>query len=167
MKPKNPNPFYMVYQSFWTELRLKGAVKEVFAVIYGRCAYSGNMAEISITTIATLTGLSRQTIIAAIDALIKDGLIEKAPPKSARKTGCFRVIGIEMDPKDRPVRKSDPSKGLTGQIPDKVRSKNLTGGGQKIRPQENIVDRYIKTYRYGNSSIDLEAPDSFEGRNTL
>lgn len=49
MKPKNPNPFYMVYQSFWTELRLKGAVKEVFAVIYGRCAYSGNAAEIQIT----------------------------------------------------------------------------------------------------------------------
>ena len=55
MKTKNPNPFYMVYQSFWTELRLKGAVKEVFAVIYGRCAYSGNAAEISINAIATLT----------------------------------------------------------------------------------------------------------------
>ena len=39
MKPKNPNPFYMVYQSFWTELRLKGAVKDVFAVIYGRCEF--------------------------------------------------------------------------------------------------------------------------------
>lgn len=69
MKPKNPNPFYMVYQSFWTELRLKGAVKEVFAVIYGRCAYSGNAAEIYINAIATLTGLSRQTIISSIDVI--------------------------------------------------------------------------------------------------
>lgn len=107
MKPKNPNPFYMVYQSFWTELRLKGAVKEVFAVIYGRCAYSGNAAEISINAIAALTGLSRQTIISSIDALVKAGLLEPLPAKSPRKTGHFRVIGVEMDSKGRPVRKSD------------------------------------------------------------
>ena len=39
MKQKNPNPFYMVYLSFWTELRLKGAVREVFAVIYGSVSF--------------------------------------------------------------------------------------------------------------------------------
>ena len=91
MKTNNPNPFYMVYQSFWSELRLKGAVKEVFAVIYGRCAYSGNAAEVSIKTISGLTGLSRQTIISAIDSLVKAGLIERLPAKSSRKTGYFRV----------------------------------------------------------------------------
>ena len=86
MKPNNPNPFYMVYQSFWSELRLKGAVKEVFAVIYGRCAYSGNATEISIKTISGLTGLSRQTIISAIDSLVKAGLIERLPAKSSSPT---------------------------------------------------------------------------------
>ena len=167
MKPNNPNPFYMVYQSFWTELRLKGAVKEVFAVIYGRCAYSGNAAEISISAIATLTGLSRQTIISSIDALVKAGLLERLPAKSSRKTGHFRVIGVEMDSKGRPVRKSDPSEIPTGQIPVNDRSSNPTGTGQENRPRIDIVDRYIKIHRYGNSSIDLEAPDTFKGRNTL
>lgn len=167
MKQKNPNPFYMVYQSFWTELRLKGAVKEVFAVIYGRCAYSGNAAEISIKTIATLTGLSRQTIISSIDTLVKAGLLERLPSKSSRKTGHFRVIGVEMDSKGRPVRKSDLSNNTTGQVLVKDRSNNRTGSSQEIRPRINIVDRYIKSYRNGNSSIDLEAPDTFEGRNTL
>lgn len=167
MKPKNPNPFYIVYQSFWTELRLKGAVKEVFAVIYGRCAYSGNAAEISINAIATLTGLSRQTIISSIDALVKTGLLERLPAKSSRKTGHFRVIGVEIDSKGRPVRKSDLSNNTTGQVLVKDRSNNRTGSSQEIRPRINIVDRYIKSYRNGNSSIDLEAPDTFEGRNTL
>ena len=58
-------------------------------------------------------------------------------------------------------------KNTTGQIPDKNRSKNLTVYGQEIRPRINIEDRDIKVYRNGNSSIDLEAPDTFEGRNTL
>lgn len=167
MKTNKPNPFYMVYQSFWSELRLKGAVKEVFAVIYGRCAYSGNATEISIKTISGLTGLSRQTIISAIDSLVKAGLIERLPAKSSRKTGHFRVIGVDMDSKGRPVRKSDPSEIHTGQVSVKDRSRNQTITGQEKRPRIDIVDRYIKIHKYGNSSIDLEAPDTFKGRNTL
>lgn len=167
MKTKNTNPFYMVYQSFWSELSLKGAVKEVFAVIYGRCAYSGNDTEVSIKTISGLTGLSRQTIISSIDTLVKSGLIERLPAKSSRNTGHFRVIGVNMDSKGRPVRKSDPSEIPTGQVSVKDKSSNQTGTGQENRPRIDIVDRYIKIHRYGNSSIDLEAPDTFKGRNTL
>ena len=102
--------------------------------------------------IATLTGLSRQTIISSINALVKTGLLERLPAKSSRKTGHFRVIGVEMDSKGRPVRKSDLSNNTTGQVLVKDRSNNRTGSRQEIRPQINIVDETFDFITFSNRS---------------
>ena len=74
MKSKNGRPFFMVYQFFAQELWLRGAAKEVYAIIYGRYVPFDGVAKVSMREMMRLTGLTKQSIINALKALQEAGL---------------------------------------------------------------------------------------------
>lgn len=65
MKSKSGRPFFMVYQFFAQELGLRGAAKEVYAIIYGRYVSFDGVAKVSLREMMRLTGLTKQSIINA------------------------------------------------------------------------------------------------------
>ena len=65
MSPQKGCRFYMVYQFFWEELGLRGANKEVYAVIFGMCSSFQGVAKVSIGDICALTGLSKLSVMKA------------------------------------------------------------------------------------------------------
>ena len=81
MSPQKGCRFYMVYQFFWEELGLRGANKEVYAVIFGLCSSFQGVAKVSIGDICALTGLSKLSVMKAQEYLISRGLIERLPKK--------------------------------------------------------------------------------------
>ena len=67
--------YTILYPFFWRELNLKGAVKEVFAVIYGFWAVKRGPCRISNSTIHAITGLSRASIAKAKSLLVEHCLL--------------------------------------------------------------------------------------------
>ena len=63
MSPQKGCRFYMVYQFFWEELGLRGANKEVYAVIFGLSSSFQGVAKVSIGDICALTGLSKLSVM--------------------------------------------------------------------------------------------------------
>ncbi len=68
--------YTIIYDFMWKDLRLRGAEKEVFAVIYGFWKKGKTMVDILIQTVLTITGLSRTSVILAKRSLIA----KKLPP---------------------------------------------------------------------------------------
>ena len=160
MKPKNGRPFFMVYQFFAQELGLRGAAKEVYAIIYGRYVSFDGVAKVSLREMMRLTGLTKQSVINALKALQEAGLIEKTSSTSKKST--YKILGIEISPDGKPVKILDQSKILTSKG-----SKNFTSRGKKIRPHIDKTDTLNKYSKNENSSINLESPSNFSGRTTL
>lgn len=102
MKSKNGRPFFMVYQFFAQELGLRGAAKEVYAIIYGRYVSFDGVAKVSLRELMRLTGLTKQSIINALKALQEAGLIEKTA--STNKKSTYKIQGIEISPDGKPVK---------------------------------------------------------------
>ena len=103
MKSKNGRPFFMVYQFFAQKLGLRGAAKEVYAIIYGRYVSFDGVAKVSLREMMRLTGLTKQSIINALKTLQEAGLIEKTA--STNKKSTYKILGIEISPDGKPVKK--------------------------------------------------------------
>ena len=67
--------YTIIYDFMWKDLRLRGAEKEVFAVIYGFWKKGKATVEIPIQTVMAITGLSRTSVIMAKRALLKKELV--------------------------------------------------------------------------------------------
>lgn len=150
MSPQKGSRFYMVYQFFWEELGLRGANKEVYAVIFGLCSSFQGVAKVSIGDICTLTGLSKLSVMKALEYLISKGHIERLPKKHRNEKSSYVLKEY---------------KNYTT-----CRYKKYTSGGIENIPHiDNRYNNYInsKKKKNENSSIVLESPDSFKGRTTL
>ena len=100
---------------------LGGSAIKVYLVIGLYSDFGTDWAYPSIRTIAGQSGLSRQTVIAAIEELTRGGLL--AASKSKGRSTAYRILR-QPDPSRRPTRKqeADRPKG----------SMHLTGGGPRI-----------------------------------
>ena len=67
--------YTIIYDFMWKDLRLRGAEKEVFAVIYGFWKKGKATVEIPIQTVMAITGLSRTSVILAKRSLVARKLI--------------------------------------------------------------------------------------------
>src|SRR3954467_10724010 len=98
---------------------LGGSAIKVYLVIGLYSDFGTDWAYPSIRTIASQSGLSRQTVITAIEELTRAGLL--AASKSKGRSTAYRILR-QPDPSQRPTRKQEggPSKG----------SLHLKGSGQ-------------------------------------
>src|SRR5262249_10622953 len=95
---------------------LGGSAIKVYLVIGLYSDFGTDWAYPSIRTIAAQGGLSRQTVIAAIEELTRAGLL--AASKSKGRSTAYRILR-QPDPKQRPTRKQgagvpEPSGALRG-----------------------------------------------------
>ena len=67
--------YTIIYDFMWRDLRLRGAEKEVFAVIYGFWKKGKAAVEVPVKTIMDITGLSRTAVLMAKRSLIARKLI--------------------------------------------------------------------------------------------
>ncbi len=98
MSPQKGCRFYMVYQFFWEELGLRGANKEVYAVIFGLCSSFQGVAKVSIGDICAITGLSKLSVMKAQEYLISRGLIERLPKNTITRRAAICLKGIKTIP---------------------------------------------------------------------
>ncbi len=113
--------YTIIYDFMWKDLRLRGAEKEFFAVIYGFWRRSKAPVEIPIRTVTEITGLSRTSVIMAKRALLKKGLV--AAQEIRGKPTRYEVLIPDplenkagADSERGPVQKSNgyPSGNYTG-----------------------------------------------------
>ena len=72
--------YTIIYDFMWRDLRLRGAEKEVFAVIYGFWRESKAPVEVPIKTVMDITGLSRTAVMTAKRTLpTRNDLVAKLP----------------------------------------------------------------------------------------
>lgn len=67
--------YTIIYDFMWRDLRLRGAEKEVFAVIYGFWRRSKTPVEIPSRTVTEIIGLSQTSVIMAKRALLKKEIV--------------------------------------------------------------------------------------------
>ena len=67
--------YTIIYDFMWKDLRLRGAEKEVFAVIYGFWKKGKAAVEVPVKTIMDITGLSRTAVLMAKRNLLGRKLI--------------------------------------------------------------------------------------------
>ena len=77
------NPYYRAYQFFSSEMKLSGAEKDVFGVIYNAVANMKGI--VSIKQIEMRAGRRRATVCKALNALIFKGYIIKVSQTSEGK----------------------------------------------------------------------------------
>src|SRR3954464_14432431 len=97
---------------------LGGSAVKVYLVIGLYSDFGTDWAYPSIRTIAAQSGLSRQTVIAAIEELTRVGLL---PASNARGRSTANRILRQPDPGRRPTRKQEG-----GQVEGSI---HLSGGG--------------------------------------
>ena len=126
--------FTILYAFMWIKLNLRGAAKEVFAVIFGFWQVKKEPVMISNKIIHSITGLSHATIVKSKNLLIKRNLI--LVHEIRWKPSTYEVVL----PEDgsivwtRPKYTSDSSTKKTGleatpkkEISNKVEKKNKNG----------------------------------------
>ena len=67
--------YTIIYDFMWKDLQLRGAEKEVFAVIYGFWKKGKAAVEVPVKTVMEITGLSRTSVIMAKRGLLKKELV--------------------------------------------------------------------------------------------
>ena len=67
--------YTIIYDFMWKDLRLRGAEKEVFAVIYGFWKKGKTAVEVPVKTVMDITGLSRTAVLMAKRNLLGRKLI--------------------------------------------------------------------------------------------
>ena len=116
--------YTIIYDFMWRDLRLRGAEKEVFAVIYGFWRKSKAPMEVPIKTVMDITGLSRTAVMTAKRTLLDRKLI--AAHETCGKPSRYEVLIPDplenrtgADSERGPVRKSNdyPSGNYTGAEP--------------------------------------------------
>lgn len=127
------NPYYRAYQFFSSEMKLRGAEKDVFGVIYNAVANIKGV--VSIKQIEMRTGRRRATVCKALNELISKGYIIKVSQTSEGKNtfalGKVRV-GKDQHPEwTTPVSLKNP-----------FGSPEDTGGSIKSIPVNNYNKKY-------------------------
>lgn len=143
--------FTVIYSFMAFKLHLRGAAKEVFAVIFGFWQAKKEPVTVSNRVIHLITGLSHAAIVKAKNLLIKQSLIRVH--ESRGKPSTYEVVL----PEDgsilwtRPQYTSDPSiiKTGAGAIPQKIKSNKVEKKKNESRNQSLVV---------GDQS-EFESPD--------
>ena len=113
--------YTIIYDFMWRDLRLRGAEKEVFAVIYGFWKKGKAAVEVPVKTIMDITGLSRTAVLMAKRNLLGRKLI--AAHETRGKPTRYEVLIPDplenrtgADSERGPVQKSNgyPSGNYTG-----------------------------------------------------
>ena len=144
--------YTIIYDFMWKDLRLRGAEKEVFAVIYGFWKKGKTMVDIPIQMVMAITGLSRTSVILAKRSLIARKLIaaHEVSGKPSRYVvlipdPCENNTGTESERK--PVQKQNG-----------YRYQNNTGA--ETAPKSN---NYYKTNSYErNKSNCISSCEEFD-----
>ena len=113
--------YTIIYDFMWKDLRLRGAEKEVFAVIYGFWKKGKAAVEVPVKTVMDITGLSRTAVLMAKRNLLGRKLI--AAHETRGKPTRYEVLIPDplenrtgADSERGPVQKSNgyPSGNYTG-----------------------------------------------------
>ena len=113
--------YTIIYDFMWRDLRLRGAEKEVFAVIYGFWKKGKAAVEVPVKTVMDITGLSRTAVLMAKRNLLGRKLI--AAHETRGKPTRYEVLIPDplenrtgADSERGPVQKSNgyPSGNYTG-----------------------------------------------------
>ena len=151
--------YTIIYDFMWKDLRLRGAEKEVFAVIYGFWKKGKASVEIPIQTVMAITGLSRTSVILAKRSLIVRKLItvHEVSGKPSRYVvlipdPCENQTGTESERK--PVQKQNG-----------YRYQNNTGAGNAPKSnfysKTNLNDSQNETYKRNQSNC-ISPRDKFD-----
>lgn len=158
---ENPSlQFYTVYQFMSKDLRLRGAEKEVFAIIYGYARSHSGVAEVSISRMQALSGLSRETVTKAIAALIERNYLKYHDEKGKRNANRYIITAPCLSPTSQEiglVRNSDQSDKLTSHWSEK-----LTRTSQKTRLQYNSSNKNKII-----TQLDILEEKKFQGKTTV
>src|SRR3954451_6091919 len=117
---------------------LGGSAIKVYLVIGLYSDFGTDWAYPSIRTIAAPSGLSRQSVIAAIEELTRVGLL--AASKSRGRSTAYRILR-QPDPAQRPTRKQEG-----GQVEG---SMHLSGGDP---------ESFVLTPKTGQKTSEVEPP---------
>lgn len=157
----NPSlQFYTVYHFMAQDLRLRGAEKEVFAIIYGYARSCSGVAEVSITRMQLLSGISRDTIVKAIAKLIARNYIKNLDTKGKRNANRYVITAPCISPTSQGiglVRNSDQSEKLTSHW-----STNPTSTSQLSGPQYNVYNK-----KKINTQLSIPEGEKFNGKTTI
>ena len=138
--------YTILYAFMASKLRLHGAAKEVFAVIFGFWRKKKQPVEIANSVIQNITGFSHATIIEAKNQLVSQKLILVKEIRG--KPSMYEVVlppdlSIDWTCIDYPIKVSDNQTGLEN------------------RPITNC--KKVKNNKHhGNQSIDVGGPKEFE-----
>ena len=104
---------------------LGGSAIKVYLVIGLYSDFGTDWAYPSIRTIASQSGLSRQTVITAIEELTRAGLL--AASKSKGRSTAYRVLPRQPEPSRRPLHKQAGGSAVRPMQPDGRRSRIIRG----------------------------------------
>jgi hypothetical protein len=147
---------------------LGGSAIKVYLVIGLYSDFGTDWAYPSIRTIARQAGLSRQTVITAIEELTRGGLL--AASKSKGRSTAYRVLR-QPDPARRPARSRDdaaaqPASGLRGTGLESLEVGGGTGQNSLDEPRlpgQKLYERVVQIHdQSGQPSRPKQEPSSKE-----
>ena len=150
--------YTILYDFMWRDLHLRGAEKEVFAVIYGFWKKDHVPVEVTVQTIQDITGLSRSSIISAKGKLLDRELI--AAHEIRGRPSRYAVLTPDPSGDEtRPAKDPPPV-----QIPDGHLSRNYTGTRPNLEPHNNNSNERNYKRKQNESLVvgnreDFDLPD--------
>ena len=142
--------YTIIYDFMWRDLRLRGAEKEVFAVIYGFWKKGKAAVEVPVKTVMDITGLSRTAVLMAKRNLLGRKLI--AAHETRGKPS--RYVVLIPDPCDNNTGTESERKPVQKQIG--YRYQNNTGAetAPKINnyKKNNKIELNYGTYTKNESN---------------
>lgn len=137
------NTYFLVFSWMPNQLGLKGTERDVFAIIYGFSQDGVNKFTGSLNYISSFLQVSRQSVINALNSLVKKEFIIKEQSNINNVKCNSYKVNLEVVKKiDRVVKNFDKGSQKTLQ----GWSKNLTQGSQKTLPnniRDNIDDNIL------------------------
>ena len=151
--------YTILYDFMWKELNLRGAEKEVFAVIYGFWRNKKTPVEVPIQTTMDITGLSRTSVIMAKRVLVERKLI--AAHEIRGKASRYEVL--IPDPLEN--RTGANSERAPVQKQNGYRYQNSTGA-ENAPKSNSYCNNKSKEFSYGkfakNESNRISSREEFD-----
>ena len=151
--------YTIIYDFMWRDLRLRGAEKEVFAVIYGFWKKGKAAVEVPVKTVMDITGLSRTAVLMAKRNLLGRKLI--AAHETRGKPS--RYVVLIPDPCDNNTGTESERKPVQKQ--NGYRYQNNTGAetAPKINnyKKNNKIELNYGTYTKNESNC-ISSRDQFD-----
>ena len=150
--------YTIIYDFMWRDLRLRGAEKEVFAVIYGFWKKGKAAVEVPVKTIMDITGLSRTAVLMAKRNLLGRKLI--AAHETRGKPS--RYVVLIPDPLENQTGTESERKPVQKQ--NGYRYQNSTGTENAPKSNFNKEKRNETTYSsyQRNQSNCISSRDQFD-----